>query len=678
MLDRSHKLLPILFIWFALAMSGAAQSPDYQNISNMEREVTRLLLEKDVGKLANQMARERATTVVPLLRRLTVFASAGHRARVLQTLKQLAQATDMPPLSHRWVVAETIRQLIGIDDLEALKAYYEFIMPVDAQTAEPLLRLWEKEGDTKMLDAWLAARTEQHSDWLRWRIYWRAKSGTAGTLLDALASEVKNNPGDRTLLFRYLQANEAANHLQNISWLADVLKPGTAYESYEFGMMLKNDAPLAAAKLLERSLNQPFNAEDIRLITERVIPRFQIPPRVKNWEKQLRFWTKRQLAELYKATNQPQAAQLVIQELVDMKGDDIILEDVHSLAGAVQAASGMRVVETKILRDEAAEKESATYWTERARYYMGRKEYDAVMDAYRSALHHLPFKPQDKTSANARLMLLKDFAIFAASRNAVENGKQEERRAEIKQVLWREFHATPPETDYAFGVAQIIIDYEFEFNDLMDSLFVSQMDVPARMLAARDVWGIAEERFIDYVVCRSSLTPAQKASYWTQLEALTKSGSPTRAFYLADMMVSCNEPRRAIPLLVNYLEQVRGRKLDENDPGEWHAEEKLFTAYLNTDDWQAAEKLLFKRDNLRAKQIMYDLTRISLVAAQTGAVDDAVRLWRIKSNLDRRYLEGLDKLAATKAKEPLRQMYQQMKRSDPLSSVPDAALKLLQ
>lgn len=678
MLYRSHKLLSSLFACLALAMSAGAQTLDNQTVSKIERDATRLLLEKDVGEVANQLARERATALVPLLRRLTIFARAGHRARVLQTINQLAEATDMPPLDERWVVAGAVKEIIGDDDLAALRAYYERIMPTDASGAENFLRLWDKEGDAKELDAWLAARAEKNVEWMRYRIYLRVKLGTIGELLDALAAEVRANPKDMARVSLYLQANNAANNLQDVSWLVDALAPRNAFELYELGALLRTDAPESAAKLLERSLEQPFTEQDMQLIRERVMTHFQVSPRVKDWDKQLRFWTKRQLAELYRALNQPQTAQRFVEELVAMKGDDIIAEDVHQLAGMVQAQSGMRVVEAKILRDEASARESVSYWLERARYYMGRKEYDAVMETYRQALASLPFKPQDAATVRMRLTLLHDFAFFATSRDTFADGKQRERRAEIEQVLRREFAATPLETDYAFGLALIIAHDEFEFDDLRNALFVKDKDALQRILAARVEWTDEERRLIEGVICREHLSPETRAIYWTQLEPLAKNGALSRTSQLSDAMLSCDEARRAIPLLVSYLNQTREQHDESAGFREEQALSNLFSAYSKAGNWQAAEKLLFTRKDLTVRQLTYDLTRIALAATGKGAIGDALRLWRVKSNLDRRQLDGLDQLAATKAREPLREFYLQMKRRDTLSFVPDVALKVLQ
>ena len=677
MFYRQNKFLPLLVIYLAAAMSVSAQEQAFDGltIERLEREVTRQLLEKDAGELANELARDKSgTSVLPLLRRLTIFARAGHRARVLETLNQLAVASDMPPVSHRWVVAQAIKKIIGSEDLMVQRAYYERIMPTDAGDGEQLLLLWEASGDTKELDAWLAARVKDNPGWMQWRMRWRARLGTAGQVLDALASEVKANPQDSERVRRYQQANNWAGDLQDVAWLADVLRPDTAYEFYELATLLKRNAPATTAKLLERSLSLPFTERDMQLIRERVLPMYSMTPRVKSWEKQFRFWTKRHLAEVYKANSQPQLAQLLVEELVRMKAEDETLEEVHQLAGAVQAQSGMRVVEAKILRDEASEKESAEYWINRAQYYIGRKEYEAVMDSYRSAFAHLPFKPQDKTIARARLSLLRAFAWFGSSRHSPDSEKRSFRRPEVKQVLLREFNSVPPEQEYAFWVAHLLVDDDLELDELLDTLFVRQIDTLGRLLAGRAEWGQAEVRVIEQIVCRSSLTREQRSNYWTQLEALARAGAPSRLYYLADVMVDCDEPRRAIPLLVHYLNYIQERKDETIYEGEWMTLDHLFAAYLKIGDWQSAEKLLLKREDLSG---LSWLPRISLAAVEAGAVSDSVRLWRKKANLDRRHLHGLDQLARTKAKEPLREMYLEMKKRDPLSSVPDQALMIL-
>jgi len=71
------------------------------------------------------------------------------------------------------------------------------------------------------------------------------------------------------------------------------------------------------------------------------------------------------------------------------------------------------------------------------------------------------------------------------------------------------------------------------------------------------------------------------------------------------------------------------------------------------------------------------LGEVAVVAAQQNATDEAMRLWRMSTNLDRRNLDALSQLAATRVRPLLIAMYSQMKTDDPASTIPDLALKLL-
>jgi hypothetical protein len=136
-----------------------------------------------------------------------------------------------------------------------------------------------------------------------------------------------------------------------------------------------------------------------------------------------------------------------------------------------------------------------------------------------------------------------------------------------------------------------------------------------------------------------------------------------------------NEWQRAIPLLGGYIEHAR--------PTNWEgykseAIRNLFAAYCHTKQWQAAEKLLLAQPDEFWHVWPHSFARVAVVAAQQNAIDDAMRLWRMSTNLDRRNLEILPQLAETKAKPQLVAMYSKMKKDDPLSTIADAALRLLQ
>jgi Tfp pilus assembly protein PilF len=103
----------------------------------------------------------------------------------------------------------------------------------------------------------------------------------------------------------------------------------------------------------------------------------------------------------------------------------------------------------------------------------------------------------------------------------------------------------------------------------------------------------------------------------------------------------------------------------------------LFTAYCRSGQWRPAEKLLIAQKDSLWRELPKALADVAIVAAQHNATDEAMRLWRMSTNLDRRNLEALAQLAQTQAKPQLLEMYSKMKKDDPLSTIPDVALRLL-
>src|SRR6185503_3575865 len=136
-------------------VSPAQETKPYPTIAEMQRDITRVLLDQNLTNLTNELARERTASTGPLLWRLAVFARAGQRTRVRQTLAQLAAAPDW---NCRWDAQYFVRSSGG-EDLLALRFYYERLCPADADGAEGFVKLWEKQGDLKELDSWLAARS---------------------------------------------------------------------------------------------------------------------------------------------------------------------------------------------------------------------------------------------------------------------------------------------------------------------------------------------------------------------------------------------------------------------------------------------------------------------------------------------------------------------------------------
>jgi hypothetical protein len=530
------------------------------------------------------------------------------------------------------------------------------------------LRLWEQQGNADELDEWLAARGN-NVEWFRLRIHRLARLGTADSIVNAAAENVRANPRDLERAQRYLLVNNWAGDLQNIAWLADVCEMTTAYENYELGKALQRTAVEAAAHLFTKALALPFTARDSQLVRERVFRFLSMPPAQLNWEKQLRFWIKRGLAETYEAMRRPNDAQPLVEELVAMAGSDIMTQDVHLLAGSVQAASGQRKVETHLMGEEIARRDTASYWLERANYYRGRQENELENETYSKALEALSYQPKSQNASFERLQVVRSFAFSLYQ----ERNSQKDWRLRLGRLLRTEFFRAAPETTYAFAIARLICDDEFELDELRRSLFVKQPELLARVLSARRDWGNEEEIFIEDATRGEEISPEQKDKIWAALEKLVHEPASSRAYRLAEAMSTRGALQRALPLLLGCLK-------NDKPTDDWDRNAILrqaIEAYCQKGDWQAAEKLLFVHKDWAWQTLSRQLGILSSAAAKRGAIDDSLRLWKLKVNLDRRDLTGLDQLSQTHAKPALRAFYRQMITHDPLTSAPELALKIL-
>ena len=84
-------LISLACLVFVLNASGQQEASN-QSADEIEKEITSLLLNKDISEVIKQLENEKPSTVAPLLRRLIIYSRAGHTSRVRDTLKQLADA----------------------------------------------------------------------------------------------------------------------------------------------------------------------------------------------------------------------------------------------------------------------------------------------------------------------------------------------------------------------------------------------------------------------------------------------------------------------------------------------------------------------------------------------------------------------------------------------------------
>jgi hypothetical protein len=159
------------------------------------------------------------------------------------------------------------------------------------------------------------------------------------------------------------------------------------------------------------------------------------------------------------------------------------------------------------------------------------------------------------------------------------------------------------------------------------------------------------------------------------LERLIDHPGSTRAYTMAQVMVANEEWPRAIALLDGYVRNALPSNWEGYKPAAIH---DLLNSYAKAGDWKAAERFLYQQRDLFSDSYAALLATIAVTAGKGGATDDAIRLWRLSANLDRRDLSNLNQLAQTSAKPELRKLYLQMKKEDPESFIPEVALRLLQ
>ena len=506
-----HKIILICLASLSLVVNAAGQQRDgYQSADEIQRDVTRLLLDKNINDVIKQLDKEEASTVDSLLRRLVIYSRAGQTSRIRKTLEQLPSASDWqcPAVDD---LRTLIRNADG-DNIASQRFYYERLCPDDIDGSEQFVRVWTSSGNLKELDTWLAERSNRNKEWLMLRVQARAKSGTAGEVLDGLAADVRANPSDWERLNLYLEANNRAGSVQNVTWLAETFEARTAGDYFQLAEILRRHSPETSVKLLQKSLELPFTDADAKFVSDEINRYRSVGLSIKiNWEKQLRYWTKRRLAETYQDLNQSLAAQPFVEELVSMKVDDILTNDIHELAGVVQSESGQRVVETKILRDEVARRSTAAYWLERGRYYNGREEYRLERDTYRQALIALAANPNDSNALNERFEVVRLFAFFLDQEH---NGKED--KPELEKLLTVELNSVPPETDYALHIAGLITQNELELDALQNSLLAKRPSFLVRLLNGRSEWTKTEKYLISDIMDHDDVPSDLRDKIWSE------------------------------------------------------------------------------------------------------------------------------------------------------------------
>jgi len=708
MISLPRILAAVGLLAFSCAVS--AQTPKLDPAPTAET----ILRKRDLLTVIAEAEKSEKSDLQSLFLRLDLYSRAANGPKMSVTLDQIIAA------------AESFEKPAGI--LSRATPYAKDTLVTDSHVIFRFLRS-EFDGDLfsrlitlctanaaacdpNSIDNWLARKasdqpesdTDIHSDhngrwaWTdRW-IYWRKRLGMDISGITAqFADAVRNDPTNLNAALRFVRYAENA---QELRWLADTFSSKQAYDYFELGSRLARlsegvccpqfssredrvSVNLEGSKLLRRSLEISFTENDIRLMETYRLSRASVPPRIGNYEKQLRYWTKKELADVYLKVGMAQDAQPLVEELTNTDKSDILADSAFQLAGAAQMASGARVVESKILAEQAAKQDTYKYWLERIEYYRGRKEPVPVFDSYLQALKVVPADPSERYSGEERLRLIRNFAEFATDPDfgmgGVEFSNIDELRErfekETKVFLADEFERTKKQPRYAYELLDIV--QQEDFDELSDKLLP---EYPRVILGA---YRIPSTYILDDVV-RHYLETADESRKEALLTSLVKMAAKLdarTAWSLCEMLVGLEQTShipRLIPILMkNHLATKSIAYNDDyllNKISQGYRE-ILFDVYIRINDWRSGEKF-FNGNHGRSLSSPY--VRLALAAARSGSTDDAMRFWKVAANLNRRDLDYLSSYRSYPTfSGRLRAFYREMKTNEPYSPVPDLALAAL-
>lgn len=578
------------------------------------------------------------------LRRLDLHVRAGRTAAARAELERLAKLPH--PAGH--ALGGPQRFLLRRDPALArrwLELFPEGRLEDESGVPERLL----PGAPDAEVDAWLAARVAaapDHDAWPRLRLRWRTSRGTADALLAALRAEVEAAPADAGRALRFIRLVTGAGPRLDLGWVGETCRPATAHAAFELGDALLRGCPRGAIPLLLRSLELPVTPADREALGQAMRMASAMPrPDDFDWTPWLRAWTEQALARAYLETGQARLAQPHVERATALAKDLDGFAD-YGLAGQVQAASGQRVVEGRLLREEAAREGSVEYWEERARYYGGRGELEQAITACERALE-LPPGPYPRCGLVFTLAGLLGRARGEAAAVELLRGELE--------------RATPGSAEAGRYVWHLLVERPAGTISAEDPLL-------ARHLEAAAEWGHAEER----LVWRLLEPRAGRAARVERLARLTRGAHPTRALRLGWSLTRVQEPAAALP----FLEDAVARLEDGNERR--HAAFELFGAHLDRGAWRDAERTWpAARAQLGPDELGDWAGRLAACAAKAGALDDAVRLWGARANLDLADLRGMDELVRLGAGPRLRTHYEALRARAPDSDAVRAALAAL-
>lgn len=634
------------------AQSSTPELTDSQTDWMDPSKLEEALLKYDLTLLANQLAAKPLASDSPteLAFRIRVYIRAGHFSRLEQALPEIQRIKN-----HTGLFRDALTDLIDFGEIRLAQKLIELEPSLTPETGRVtrFFDLMMKNSSLPEIDAWLAARVKLEPAWFEHHFDFLLHHGSVEPLLAQLRLNVEQHPEDWFRAFKYTYYAQRAQSMDSFDWMATVCRPVLAVDCYKLATLVKGTA--ARRYFLEMALNRPFTPVD----EDRMKSNYSIIPKDVDWEQLFEATVKKEMAEIHLLDKQPEKAQQLMEEAARLTPRGIPLQDLGATAGRTQSVSEKRVIEQSILENEAAYRKEPRYWIERAHYYYGRKEYKLVDETIEKALAQFPLNKKNIENRNRQQIAYLSFWWLEQSESKGKMSPQ------VNQWI-KEFESAPADHGYAIFLFRQLERYLKD----PDKYWVLPNGRMWQILALGSTWTSNEYNEIEDQLKKAR--PDQQEVMCSLLERIAKDGDISKQHGVCTALCGARLYRRAIPLLK--------RLIKTSPPDSWSltdAHRLLWDCYLNTGDWKSAELIAFhfpKYTGLFER----NLAAITVLAARNQDLDEALRLWARKDNLNRLELTALPDLIRLGMGNHLLRYYQQMKLADPESVIPDKVLLLLQ
>ncbi len=599
--------------------------------------------------------------------RMHVYTRAGHRAqakRAIDDLQLVSPHHRSPGLC--WYV-------------EFLSRHQEFELTTHLFEKIPLAMNWYfrreefykyllKQMSPVEVETWVTQRSKENPQWIDYQWFLAKQGGKEEQFFENLKQVIEANPENGQLPLNYLkylsqfQVKKTGNHtVYAPEWMETVCQPDSAVDCCWLSEFCFS--PKAKISFLERAKLLPVKEQDLNRGDLGASSNLQLSSMntVHELTQRVREMTLVLLAHYYREIGQLQSFANRHEDLFRKMGKD------HSaylryawLAGYLQREIGVVIFpEQVILKGESRYKNNLDYWLSRAEYY---KELGDGSKAFATVSQALRIFPLDGSEKNQKVRLkLLDLcrSIMLTCSGSTKSGSE---------LLKNECAIAPPHSEYQWKILKLNDD-SCLFGPQKHIDF--QNDSGWKLVSEAPVWHSEIINWIGYWFDKVPPEKQEECLVW--LESVAAKGDSSKKCLVGTLLSKRNLNKRAELLLKQGYEESRHstkRKLED-----WVG---WFRFLINQGRGKEAESVFWSVPiSDWVPFIYYSIDSLLLLAVKEGRFEDALKLWKFKTNMNRINLKYLDKLAQTDLKEPLIEYYESLKAKDSESWVPDHALQIL-